>query len=169
RVYNNLQSTFELSAVYDSVYLLGIFLLAVVAQLLITWSRWGRFGLVVSSVLVLAAISGWLWPQRWVVGDLTLAWIPAAGLLLGAILAPDQPTGVRSLWLWLGFPAMFYLFFVASPLTHVYTVFPALALLTGLTAADLRRWLVARSRPALRVAAIIGVALFIICGFYAVM
>jgi 4-amino-4-deoxy-L-arabinose transferase-like glycosyltransferase len=169
QVYNNLQSTFELSAVYDSVYLLGVFFLAVVVQLLITWARWGRVGLVASSVLVLAAISGWLWPERWVFGDLTLVWIPAAGLLLGAALAPDQPMGMHSLWLWLGFPAMFYLFFVALPLTHVYTVFPALALLTGITAVDLGRWLAARSRPAMRVAAALGAGLFLICSFYAVM
>lgn len=169
QVYNNLKSTFELGATYDSIYLLGSMILALAAQILATWARWGRLGLALSSLLLLAVISTWLWPERWVVSDYTLVWVPFVLLLVGALIAPNQPMGLRSLWLWFGLPALFFLFFVASPLTHVYTFFPALALLAGMALADLGRWLAARSTPALRVAEAGGVVLFVLCAYYALM
>jgi 4-amino-4-deoxy-L-arabinose transferase-like glycosyltransferase len=168
-VYNNLRSTFELSAVYDTTYLLGAMLVALAGQTLATWGKWGRVGLVFSGVLAVAAISGLAWPELWAVDQLTLAWIPVAILLIGALLSPNQPTGTRSMWLWLGFPVMFYLFSVASPLTHVYTVFPAWAMLAGLGLDSLVRWLAGRSKAGPYIAGTCSVALYALCGYYAVM
>lgn len=169
RIYNNLWSTFELSAVYDSVYFLGVMLLALAAQMLTVWGRWGRIGRVLSGALLLASLTGLLWPEIWVIADSTLAWIPAAVLLIGALLSPGQPMSTRAMWLWLGIPALFYLFFVASPLTHVYTVFPAWAILAGLGLDGLRIWLAERSRAAPRLTIAGGAAIYALCGFYTVM
>jgi 4-amino-4-deoxy-L-arabinose transferase-like glycosyltransferase len=166
--YNHLPSTFELSAVYDSVYFLALLALALTGQVLVAWGRWGRVGLMLSVVLVALAATGLLWPEMWVVGERTLAWTPFVVLLIGTLLAPRQSTGTRALWLWLGLPALFYLFFVALPLTHIHTAFPAWAVLAGLGLADLGRWL-AKSRVALRVTAVGGVLAYALCGFYAIM
>lgn len=166
--YNHLSSAFELSAVYDTVYLLAAMGLALAGQLLVTWGRWGRVGLALAVVLLALAVTGLLWPEKWVVGETTFAWTPFAVLLIGALLAPRQLACTRALWLWLGLPALFYLFFVALPLTHIHTAFPALAMLAGLGATDLGRWLAAKSRAVLRVAAVGGVLVYMLCGFYAI-
>ncbi|MBN1815162.1 MAG: glycosyltransferase family 39 protein [Anaerolineae bacterium] len=166
--YNHLPSTFELSAVYDTVYFLAVMGLALAGRLLATWGRWGRVGPALSVVLLALAVTGLLWPEMWVVGGRTLAWMPFAALLIGALLAPRQAAGRRALWLWLGLPALFYLFFVALPLTHIHTAFPAWATLAGLGLADVGRWLVAKSRVALRVAAVGGVLVYALCGFYGI-
>lgn len=167
-VYNNLWSTFELSAVYDSIYLLAMMTLALSGQTLVTWARWGRVGLVVSVILLIGAAAGLVWPEVWVVKDLTLAWIPPTILLFGALLAPGQSMGVRAVWLWLGIPALFYLFFVAVPLTHVYTAFPGWAMMAGIGLDNLGRWLARRSHVALRLACAAGGALYALCTVYAV-
>jgi 4-amino-4-deoxy-L-arabinose transferase-like glycosyltransferase len=167
--YNHLWSTFELSAVYDSVYLLALMLFALAGQTLATWARWGRVGLGLSGILLATAITALVWPEWWVADELTLAWIPAAILLVGVLLAPSQPATTRTLWLWLGLPALFYLFFVALPLTHIYTAIPAWALLAGVALANLGHWLAGRSKAVLRVVGFGGIAVYVLCGYYAVM
>jgi 4-amino-4-deoxy-L-arabinose transferase-like glycosyltransferase len=169
RLYNNLWSTFELSAVYDTTYFLGAMLLALVTQTVVVWTRWGRAALVSSCVLVGVAIAGWIRPELWTVDQLTLTWVPVAILLVGALLSPGQSLAARSMWLWLGLPVIFYLFLVASPLTHVYTIFPAWAVLAGIGLDNLARWLAGRSRVALRIAGMGGLALYALCGAYAAM
>ena len=168
-VLNNLWDLFELSAVYNSVYFLALLAIALAAYVLITWGRWGRAGYVLASVLLLAAGSSLLRPEAWVVGDLTYAIIPSVALLLGALLAPGQCIGIRSVWLWLGVPAIFYLFFVALPLTHIHMAFPAWAMLAGLALADAGRWLAVRSRPALRVAVVLLGGLAAVSAIYSIM
>jgi hypothetical protein len=167
--YNNLLSSFELSTVYDSVYYLGIILLALTVQILTVWTRWGRAGLVSSSVLVLITTVAFVRPELLVFADQSLAWIFPTALSIGALLSPAQPMGIRAVWLWLGVSAVFYLFFVATPLTHVYTVFPAWTLLAGLGLASIGRWLGSRSKGALWVTSAIGVAFYVLCSSYAVM
>jgi 4-amino-4-deoxy-L-arabinose transferase-like glycosyltransferase len=167
--YNHLSSSFELSAVYDSTYLLVVMLVALAGTVLITWARWGRAGVGLSCVLVVLAVSGLVCPQLWIVGQRTLAWIPFVLLAMGALLAPGQQASFRAVWLWLGLPALFYLFFVALPLTHIHTALPACALLAGVGLADLGRWLAGKSRFAALAARAAGVAIYVLCGFYAVM
>ncbi len=166
--YNHLTSTFELSAVYDSVYLLALMALALIGQVLVTWGRWGRAGLVLSLLLVALAVTGLVRPEMWMVGERTWAWVPYAVLLIGAPLAPRQSVGTRALWLWLSLTALFYLFFVALPLTHIHTAFPAWAILASLGLVDLGRWLATKSRAALRVAAVGGMLVYALCGSYAI-
>jgi 4-amino-4-deoxy-L-arabinose transferase-like glycosyltransferase len=166
--YNHLRSTFELSAVYDSVYLLALLALALTGRSLVTWRRWGRVGLGISILLVALAATGLLWPEAWMVGEKPLAWVPFALLAIGALLAPQQSAGERALWAWMGVPALFYLFFVALPVTHGHTAIPAWALLAGLGLTDLGRWLASRPRMGLRVAAVGGALVYALCGFYTI-
>ncbi len=167
-VYNNLDASFKLSAVYNSIYLLLVLGVTLAGRTWVAWSRWGRAGLALAVVLLLAALTGWAWPERWVIEGATRAWVPFAVLLLGAILAPGQSVGVRSAWLWLTAPMLFYLFFVAVPLTHVYTIFPPAALLTGLGIWELGEGLKGRSRRALAVFGVVGAAVYVLCAGYAV-
>jgi 4-amino-4-deoxy-L-arabinose transferase-like glycosyltransferase len=167
-LYNHLPSTFELSAVYDSVYLLALLALALIEQVLVTWGRWGRVGLVLSLMLVALAVTGLVWPEMWMVGERTWAWVPYAVLLIGALLAPRQSVGTRALWLWLSLPALFYLFFVALPLTHIHTAFPAWAILASLGLVDLGRWLATKFKVALHVAVVGGMLVYALCGSYAI-
>ena len=169
QAYNNLWPTFELSSVYNSVYFLAALALALVGQMLIAWGRWGRGGLAICGTLVVVAVVGFVYPELLDIEGMALAWVPFAILFLGATLAPRQSAGDRALWLWLGVPALFFLFFVSLPLTHVYTIFLAWAMLAGLGLEHLGRWLVKRSRTALCAAAAIGVAAYVLCSAYAVM
>ncbi|MFL7794273.1 MAG: ArnT family glycosyltransferase, partial [Anaerolineae bacterium] len=167
--YNHLGTTFELSAVYDAVYLLAVMGLALAGQTVVAWGRWCRIGMVLAVALLALAVTGLLWPDLWIAEQRTLAWVPFAILLAGAVLAPRQTASERALWLWLAVPALFYLFLVALPLTHIHTAFPAWALLTGIGLAGLGRWLASKSRMVLRVVAVGGMAIYVLCGYYAMM
>lgn len=168
-VYNNLQSTFELSAIYNSIYFLAALALALAGRMMVAWSRWGRVGLAGCGVLLVAVASGFVWPEHWVAKDTTLAWVPSALLLLGALLSPRQSTGIRALWLWLGIPVMFFLFFVALPLTHVYTIFLPGVALAAIGLEDVGGWLAKRSKAALYAIVLAGVVVYALCGNYAIM
>jgi hypothetical protein len=167
-VYNNLQSTFVLSSVYDSVYFLILMLLALAVTLLTTWAKWGRLGWVIGSILLVATITAMIWPELWLVGETTLAWIPYATLVFGASLAPGQSMGRRAVWIWLAVPSIFYLFFVASPRTHVHTFFTAWAILAGMGLALVARWLASRPRGVRWTGYALAVVLYLLCGYYAI-
>jgi 4-amino-4-deoxy-L-arabinose transferase-like glycosyltransferase len=169
KAYNNLKSTFELSAVYDSVYFLAGLALVLVGQMMVVWRGWGRGGPVMCGVLLALVGVSAFWPALWGEGRAALAWIPFVIALLGALLAPGQSIGIRALWLWLGGSATFFLFFVSLPLTHVYTIFPAWALLAGLGLERLAHWLDRRAPIALYAGAAAGVAIYVLCTGYVVM
>jgi hypothetical protein len=167
-VYNNLWSSFELSAVYNSVYLLGVLALALAGQTLNTWRRWGVVGLIVCALLLAAMVIGLVWPERLVVEDLSRAWVPCAILLLGALFAPRQSMETRVLWLWIGVPAVFFLFFVALPLTHVYAIFPPWAMIGALGLENLGCWLSKRAKVIRYGAVAGGAAIYALCAIYPV-
>ena len=160
--YNHLLSTLNRGFVYDSVYLLLLIFGSLAVQILFTWQRWGRGAVVIAVGLLLAVTTSLFYPDWWEIGESSSAWVVMAVLLFGALLAPQQDIGTRAIWLWLGIPAMFYLYFVALPLTHVYTAVPGAALLAALGLYNLGRWLAGRSQAAVRVAAGFAVILFIL-------
>lgn len=166
--YNNLEVAYVLSAVYDSVYFLVLMLLALAVTTLTTWGKWGRMGQGMACVLFMAAMTAMMWPELWLVEQTTLAWIPFAVLLLGALLAPDQSMGRRAVWVWLGVPSLFYLFFAAVPKTHVHTFFTAWAILAAIGLLKIARWLTIRSRAVRWMTSGLGVAVYAVCGSYAI-
>lgn len=168
QIYNNIESSFKLSAVYNSIYFLAALALMLVGQTANTWKQWGRVGLVVCSLLLAGIGSSVLWPGYWMIQDITVAWAPPAVLLLGALFSPRQPTEIRTLWLWLAIPVMFFLFFVYLPLTHVYTIFPPAVTLAAVGLEDLGRRLAKRSRTALYTLLSGAVIIYALCGIYAV-
>jgi 4-amino-4-deoxy-L-arabinose transferase-like glycosyltransferase len=131
-LYNHLRNTFELSTVYDSVYLLGLLAFALSVRLLVLGRRRGRSGAALAALLLLLAGTAFVWPALWERGEVTLAWLPYTLLLVGGLWAPGESAGERALWLWLGVPALFYLFFVELPFTHIHTAFAPWALVAGM-------------------------------------
>jgi 4-amino-4-deoxy-L-arabinose transferase-like glycosyltransferase len=77
--------------------------------------------------------------------------IAAFGLpLLGPILAPTTPAGLRAALLWFAFPFVAMAFLIADPRTHFYTMHPAAALLIGLILLRLGHWLAGHRLAGLR-------------------
>ncbi len=160
--YNHLQSTLDRIFVYDSLYLLILVFGGLGLQILFTWQRWSRGGLIVAIFLILAFCTTLLFPQWWEFGEWTLAWISLVLLLLGSLFVPKQSAGTRALWLWFGVPAIFYLYFVALPLTHVYTAVPGAVLLAGLGIYNLSQRISVRSPRTIRIATAVAILIFIL-------
>ena len=165
--YNHLLSTINRSFVYDSLYLLLLIFGSLAIQIVFTWRRWGRAATVTAVVLMLALTTSLFYPDWWIFAEISFSWVIMALLLLGSLFAPRQAAGTRAIWLWLGIPAMFYLYFVALPLTHVYTAVPGAALLAALGLYNLLKWLSERSKTALRVAVAVVILLFLLSISYA--
>jgi hypothetical protein len=129
--FNHLSSTFERTAVYDNIYFLILIVLAVGFQTLYTWRGWVWFGVLSAFVVLLAAATVFVWPEAWQRDESSLAWIPFTVWFLGSLIAPKQSILQRAVWLWFAAPFLFYSFFVALPLTHIYTAVPGAILLAG--------------------------------------
>lgn len=165
---NNLEPVFALSAVYDSIYLLGLLAAGVLAQAWRAWRRFGRLGgvaaagLIVWGLAVLAtSVAGGAVAATW-------AGVPIWILLAGTLASPEQSWPQRALWLWLAVPASFYLFYVVTPYTHVHTFFVPAVIVTGSALADLVEWLQGQSKALRRVALAAGGLVYALCGYYAI-
>lgn len=166
---NNLRTTFVLTAVYDSVYYIGAMLLLLGSVLMTTWARWGRPGRWLGGALLLVAVTTVLWPERWLAGQVTVAWVPHALLLLGALLAPGQSVPRRAVWVWFGVPWLFYLFLADVPLTHVHVFFAAWAILSALGLNEAARWLAGRNKLMRRTVVVLATAFYLVCAYYPIM
>jgi len=166
KFFNHLPSSFERTAVYNSIYFMALIAFGLVVQTLFAWKRWSKVGLLLAAVMMLAVGSTLAKPDLWEVNDMELAWLPATLWIFGSLLMQKQSIGERSVWLWFGVPFLFYSFFVALPLTHIYTAVPGAALLAGLGLVYLGEWLAGYSKTAVRVAVGVGVAVFLLGLFY---
>jgi hypothetical protein len=165
---NNLAQIFVLSAVYDSIYLLGILAMGVLAQTWRAWRRFGRFGVVAASGLIVWGVGVFASSVAGGSVAVTLAVVPFWILLIGTLASPNQSWGQRALWLWLAVPASFYLFYVVTPYTHVHTFFLPALIVTGSAIADLAEWLRGQARALRRVALAGGGLVYAVCGYYAI-
>jgi 4-amino-4-deoxy-L-arabinose transferase-like glycosyltransferase len=167
--HNNLPATYTLSAVYDSIYYLVLMLLGLSVTTLMTWARWGSIGWIMGGILLAVTVSGIVWPEQLLAGQTALIWIPSAILCLGALLAPNQSMGTRSVWVWFGVPALFYLFFVAIPRTHVHTFFAAWAILAAMGVIEVGRRLAEQPRAVRWTAYALALVLCTLCIYYPIM
>jgi hypothetical protein len=175
RFFSNLWPEFELSTVYNSIYSLALVMVVLAAQGTATWSRWGRVGTAIACTLLAAVLFAFIAPKLQGIGsgDLprqcTWVWIPSVLWVGGALLAPGLSLGTRAVWLWMSVPALFYLFFVAEPLTHIHTALPAAFTLVGIALVRSGRWLAQRSRILALATGIVGVATYALWAYYTVM
>jgi hypothetical protein len=125
-------------------------------------------------LVLLAGMAGTVFfPQALVVGGLNLAILPFALVLVLLIASPFSTTELRAALLWLGTPGLIALFLMEFPKTHVYTMFPAWAILVGVVldraVAGLERY-VGRPPQLARIRTIslvlVGVVLLVVFGYY---
>lgn len=141
--FNNLRDFFERSTVYNSAYyelfLIAAGLLALLDALQRGWGQW-RATILGGGVAAVLAYTCWRpdW-LRW--GELDLAGAPFAFAFVLVWLAPRLKWPERLLWLWFGSLALFTLFLIAYPRTHVYLFMTPWVLLVGGFAARLAMWL----------------------------
>ncbi|MCR4408061.1 MAG: glycosyltransferase family 39 protein [Anaerolineae bacterium] len=166
-LHNNLGDFFLTSTIYNSTYyVVALALLlggVVVIYLSALSSRRGLF----PALFVLGVGAVLMFPAAWRVGPVNLAVLPFLAVLAGLYLSPRADGTFRAALTWLAVPSLFYLFVVGYPLTHVYTLYPAWAVLGGLALVGLWRWL--RGRWGRGAQAVLAVALagwFITCAYY---
>jgi hypothetical protein len=137
-VKNNLASFQHFNVFYTSFYYYALTGLLVFG--LLVWRSRDMYGLRrlrrlsrwIPIVLGLAVIVLLCRPETLRTSTLDLAFIPFALLFFGALGSASLDDGQRAVLLWLTVPFLGYNFAVALPLTHIYTIVPAWALLAGL-------------------------------------
>jgi hypothetical protein len=130
------------------------------------WAKWKHVGLVASGLLLVMLATGLLWPELWRVNRQEWIWVPAVLVTVGTLFAPGERASIRAVSIWFGVPALLYLFFVAQPRTHIHTIFPAWSVLSGIGIAHISQWIARRSKVALRIAIVVGIAIYALCGAY---
>ena len=138
-LFHHLPDTFNRTLIYDSPYLLLAIGIGVALWFIWTWGqRWLVLGIVASGLLI------WFGQTYFVESDTIWGrWAPAplALLIFGTLALPSLSVDEKSIFLWFAFPAFFYLYLVALPLTHIYSAIPALFLLFGLGLFHVWDWL----------------------------
>ncbi|MEJ2559875.1 MAG: glycosyltransferase family 39 protein, partial [Anaerolineae bacterium] len=141
---NNLGSFFHFNIFYNSSYYVILTSLLVLGFL--AWALHSAPGVQrlpkgrywVPALAVVIALGLALRPETLRIAGLDLAVLVFALILLGAFLSSALTSGERAVVVWLAIPFLGYNFAVALPLTHIYTIVPAWALLAGLAA--IRLW-----------------------------
>jgi hypothetical protein len=174
--HNNLGDFFYRATFYSSTYYISFLVLGLLvfaAHRLLTWLRPAIFGVLVLLVLVAGMAVAMFFPQGLVIGSLDLAILPFALALALLVASPRATTEYRAVLLWFGAPALIALFLMQLPKTHVYTMFPAWAILVGVSLDRAISGIERRVGQALLAVnirkiglALAGVALLILFGYY---
>ncbi|MEM8861928.1 MAG: glycosyltransferase family 39 protein, partial [Chloroflexota bacterium] len=127
-LFNHLPDTFYRTLIYDSVYTLSLIGLGLMCWVIWAWSQKWRWFAIVGGLLVAAFGLTYFEFEWWQSG---LA-IPLGLLMISSIFLPNVSAEEKGLFLWFAFPAFFYLYLVALPLTHIYSAIPGLCLIAGL-------------------------------------
>jgi 4-amino-4-deoxy-L-arabinose transferase-like glycosyltransferase len=133
--HNNLGDFFFRGTFYNSVYyilflILGLLLFG--ADRLWVWLRPAPLALAVLCVLIAGMTIAVFFPHMLVVAGLNLAFVPFVFFLALLVASPCNTPEDKVLVIWFGAPCLIALFLMQLPKTHVYTMFPAWAILTGI-------------------------------------
>ncbi len=138
-IHNNLWTTFKLTLVYDSIYLVMILIMGVSLHLWVLASRFGNWAKAALIVLLVLGESALLRPNLWLFAGVSIAILPFILLFVGAFFAPRQRLELRAVWVWMAIPSLFYLFLVEEAYTHVHIFFTPWALLAAIGLIDMAR------------------------------
>jgi hypothetical protein len=128
---NNNVTLWLLSAtVYNSSYYVGLCGFCVLGLIILALRRLPG-GLVAAVALTVGMAATAVSPAAWQVGPVNLAFAPFALALLAAALVPQSDPGERVAWAWFGVSFVAYVFVLAKPLSHVYTISPSWLLLAA--------------------------------------
>lgn len=127
-LFNHLPDTLNRTLIYDSVYTLALVGFGLACWVLWAWSRqWGWLA-TMAAVLLAAFAFTYADLEFWQSGKA----IPLGLLLVGSLFMPNVSAEEKGIFLWFAFPAFFYLYLVALPLTHIYSAIPGLFLVAAL-------------------------------------
>jgi len=161
-LHNNLGEFFITSTIYNSTYYVVFLALALVVLLV---ARLGRRRVLLSLLLLSAVALVLLFPERWRIGEIDLAFLPFLLAILAFFAVSDET--LRVFLIWFAAPCLFYLFVVDYPLTHVYNLYPGWALLTGVALAEGWHFLRQRRNTAiLTIAGGLSAVLFLLFAYY---
>lgn len=134
-LYNNLESFFALATFYNSTYYI-MFLSLGAALLIIQRLHVGLRSAILSvtaqELFTVGLLVAVLAPQALLFGDLNFAFVPFLLTLLLLILSPSLETELKATLLWFSAIFLVAMFLMRKPKTHVYSMFPAWAVMTGL-------------------------------------
>jgi 4-amino-4-deoxy-L-arabinose transferase-like glycosyltransferase len=175
-LYNNIQDVFFRATFYNSTYYILFLSLGALVLVMVQLRKALLPTRVVTAIqaafvfgLAVVALS----PQALVVQGLNLAFLPFALVLAALVASPGVTDELKATFLWFGVPFIVALFLTDRPKTHVYTIFPAWAILVGVAFSQLGADLRTRLNPgagtvrALKAGAILlSTALLIVFGYY---
>lgn len=168
--YNNLVDFFQRASLYNTAYyVLWMTVLAFTAIVgvyrrnLPAWLAWTLILLAGGGLAFTFAQPSWL-----LIRGIDHTWLFFMLLLLVPLFAPKVSPAERLLWWWFGSLAMFSLFVVQRPNSHVYTFFIPWVLLGGMVLERAAGWGAQRFSPraARGVGLLVGGTLMLLFGFY---
>jgi hypothetical protein len=128
---NNLDDFFARSTLYNTSYYTIALWTVVLAWMAVQLNRAPRGRFWAPALMVAALATVLAWPAWWQAGQISLAVLPFAAAFVALLLVPSLRPEAKAAILWLGVPALGYLFVVAYPLTHIQTIYPGACLLAG--------------------------------------
>lgn len=145
-LYNRVDNMFDQDKLYATRYHAPVLVLLLAWLLACNFARRRWRGRIIFWGLALAIVSTVAWPAVWVVGNLNLAFMPYALLILGFILLPQTDFEIKSLFLWFSVPLGALLFLARDAADHIQVAYTGWALLSAFALADL--WASLSNAPA---------------------
>ncbi|MBK8798961.1 MAG: glycosyltransferase family 39 protein [Anaerolineales bacterium] len=168
--YNNLVDFFQRASLYNIAYyilwmtaLAFIALVGVYRRNLPVWLAWTLTLLAGGGLAFTFVQPSWL-----LIGGVDHTWLFFALVMSTPLFAPKVSPAERLLWWWFGSLAMFSLFVVQRPNSHVYTFFIPWVLLGGMVLERAAGWAAQRFSPraARGAGLLVGGTLMLLFGFY---
>jgi hypothetical protein len=153
---------------YSSTYFVIVMLfLAVVAMALVYRRQWGWLAGLGAGALWLAGLAVGLLQPTWVtVSGRDLSVLQVALPLVGVMVLPTLTQSERLVWLWFGSLAIFSLFIVGRPDSHVYVFVIAWALVAGSAVQAAADALQGQSAGVRAVAAAAAIGVYVVLAVY---
>jgi 4-amino-4-deoxy-L-arabinose transferase-like glycosyltransferase len=140
-LYNRVDNMFDQDKLYSTRYHAPILVLLLTWLLARHFAQWRWPGWMILGALGLAMVSTVTYPEAWLIGNLSLAFVPYALLTLFFILLPRTDFETKTLFLWFSVPLGVLLFLAKDAADHIQVAYPAWALLSAFALADLWAWL----------------------------
>ncbi|MFO7633971.1 MAG: glycosyltransferase family 39 protein, partial [Caldilinea sp.] len=168
--YNNLVDFFQRASLYGTAYYIFLLLTLTVIALVGVYRR----NLPQAIAWLLAVLAGgglvltFFQPSWLVIGGVDHTWLFFALFVLVPLIAPQVSPAERLVWWWFGSLAIFSIFVVQRPNSHVYTFFVPWVLLAGMVLERAAGWVAQRYSPSIARGAglVTGGALLLLFGFY---
>jgi hypothetical protein len=136
-LYNRVDNMFDQDKLYSTRYHAPVLVLLLTWLLAQNFAQWRWRGWLIFGGLGLAMVSTVAYPQVWVVGNLTLAFVPYVALILIVTLLPRTDFETKTLFLWFSVPLAALLFLAKDAADHIQIAYTAWALLSAFALAGL--------------------------------